>query len=47
MELWINGKSKREWGVGSVEEGRENFVKLKKMFQSRGCTGLEIGPVVP
>ena len=26
MELWIKGKSKREWGVGSVEEGRETLL---------------------
>ena len=39
MELWIKGKSKREWGVGSVEEGRDNSVKLKSCFRTEGALG--------
>ena len=53
MEPWINGKSKREFGVGSVEEGRELCQAEKDVSEQRvhwvgdwtGCP--VISPVLP
>ena len=43
----INRKSRGEFGVGSVEEGRETLLTWKRYFRTEGALGWSLDRFVP